>query len=169
MSKSPKLISEESIYKAITLLKVSMGYLLFAIEISVLHLNIHLKTSKGILKANSSRKIGCISLLSPKCWRSIWPKHFTDSSLFRPSILLNIPAAFNKLSNKAFSRLNYKMSDLLLHVLFSNFQFLKICALKEDNVFFRLVRIFKSLSYTTMGFQHFPVAIEMGLCEGLNL
>ena len=40
MSKSPKLISEESIYKAITLLKVSMGCLLFAIEISVLHLTI---------------------------------------------------------------------------------------------------------------------------------
>lgn len=50
-----------------------------------------------------------------------------QTQLFFPPlvILLDIPAAFNKLSTKAFSRLNSEMSHHLLHVSFSNFQFLK--------------------------------------------
>lgn len=124
MPNSPKFISEESIYKAIMLLKVSMGYLLFVIEISAASHTIPFKNCKGILKVNSNRKIGCISLLSAKRSKAYLNESILQSQLFFPPplvLLLDLPAAFNKLSTKAFSRLNYKMSDHLLRVSFSNF------------------------------------------------
>lgn len=78
MPKNPKLISEESIYKSVRLLKVSLGYFPFVyVLLKFLCYISQCPTQK--LQGNPKSKFqqeDWLHFLSPECWGLIWTKTF---------------------------------------------------------------------------------------------